>query len=222
MYHLKTTLHKGVAITALIVMSAAPSLALAVEGYSSPSPTVSKSPQTTVKEKAMEKKAEVKEKIAARLTDAKLKVCQNRERAIQKRSTQLTKLSEKMLTTFDKIATRVQTYYTNTVVPTGRTVENYDGLVTEIATQKAAAQTALTTAQAAVESFTCAGEDPKGQLTAFNEQMKAVKKALKDYRTAVRNLIVAVHSNKGKGTPTPGVSSSPKASPSASASPAAE
>lgn len=229
MYHLNnhigqtatSSLSKGLAIVSLVAMSWAPALAhdgAVAELTTTPSP--SKAPRATIKDKALEKTAEVKDKVATRLSDAKLKICQNRETAIQKRSTQLTKLAEKMIANFEKHATRVQTYYTDIVVPAGRTVDNYDGLVTEIATQKAATQTALTTAQAQAEAFNCDGDDPKGQLKTFNEQMRTVKKSLKDYRTAVRNLIVAVRGQKGEDSPKPVTSISPKPtiSPTASVS----
>lgn len=211
---------KTLALAALIMLSAGPTMAYSDQrrdpAYAtaespslieSPSPMVSKSPtadrsatdRSTINSTRPEaaKREEVKAKAVARLDAAKLKICQNREKAIQKRSTQLTRMAEKMLNVFSNHAARVQNYYTARVAPSGRTVENYDGLVTEIATQKSAAQTALATAQAAMEDFSCASEDPKGQLKGFNEQMKIVKQALKDYRTAIRNLIVAVRGNDG-------------------------
>lgn len=98
---------------------------------------------------------------------------------------------------FDAIAGRVEEYYTAKVIPSGKTVANYGSLVADIQTKKAAVQTALTTAQSHTGSFTCDGNDPKGQLTQFKDDMRAVKSALKDYRTAIKNLIVAVRSENG-------------------------
>lgn len=132
-----------------------------------------------------------------RLTEAKLKACQNRENAIQKRSTQLAKTAENMLTTFDKIAAKVEQYYTSKVVPSGKTVANYDALVADIATKKQTTQTDLDKATADAAAFSCTGNDPKGQLTQFRTNMQTVKKDLKEYRTAIKNLIVAVRSVTG-------------------------
>lgn len=132
-----------------------------------------------------------------RLNGAQLKACQARENAIKKRSDQLTKMATNMEEKFDSIAQRVKDYYTSKVLPSGKTVSNYDSLVSDIGTKKSAVQAALTKAQDDLAGFNCDGSDPKGQMMAFKEDMKAVKKALKDYRTSIKNLIVAVHSVTG-------------------------
>lgn len=125
------------------------------------------------------------------------RVCQARENVIKTRMTRLTNLAVNMETKFDSIAARVENYYTSKVVPGGKTITNYDALVANIQTQKTAVQTALTKAQDDVNSFNCTSGNPKGQLTQFREDMQAVKSALKDYRTSIKNLIVAVHSVTG-------------------------
>jgi chromosome segregation ATPase len=131
-----------------------------------------------------------------RLTEAKLKVCQAKEKSIKNRFTHLNNLTINIENKFDSIASRVEDYYTSKVVPTGKTVSNYDTLVSDIQTKKTAVQTALTTAQNNVSGFSCTG-DPKGQLTQFRKDMQSVKSALKEYRTSIKNLIVAVHSVTG-------------------------
>ena len=144
-----------------------------------------------------------------RLTEAKLRACQAREDAIKKRASYLTQLATNMESNFDKHTQRVEEYYTSKVVPSGKTVANYDSLVADIQTKKTAVQAALTTAQNDANNFSCAGNDPKAQLTQFRKDMQAVKKALKDYRTSIKNLIVAVRSVTGaterenKGSPKP-------------------
>lgn len=132
-----------------------------------------------------------------RLTEAKLKACQARENAIKKRAERLGKLATNMREKFEAIAGRVEEYYTSKVVPSGKTVANYDTLIADIQTKKGAVQTALSQAQSTAASFVCSGDDPKGQLAQFRNDMRAVKSALKDYRTAIKNLIVAVRSVTG-------------------------
>ena len=143
-----------------------------------------------------------------RLTEAKLKVCQNRENAIETRSKQLTKAAGNMLTTFDKIAERAEQYYTAKVVPSGKIVANYDALVAEIASKKQTVQTDLDKATADATAFSCTGNDPKGQLTQFRTDMQQVKKDLKEYRTAIKNLIVAIRSLTGQTESSPNPTSS--------------
>ena len=132
------------------------------------------------------------------LTDAKLKSCQARENAIQNRSTHLVDLVTNMETKFEKIAKRVQDYYTSTVIPQSKTVSNYDTLVKDIQAKREAVQvTLIKVHQDEALNFDCTVSDPKAQMTQFREDMQAVKSALKDYRTAIKNLIVAVHSVTG-------------------------
>lgn len=129
-----------------------------------------------------------------RLTDAKLKACQARENAIKTRSEHLGQLVTTMEEKFDSIAQRVKDYYTEKVVPSGKTVPNYDLLVADIASKKTAVQTVLTKAQNDVAGFSCNGADPKGQMVTFREDMQGVIQELKDYRTSIKDLIVAVRS----------------------------
>ncbi len=131
------------------------------------------------------------------LTDAKLKACQARENAIKTRSEHLSQLVTTMEEKFDAIAGRVEEYYTTKVVPSGKTVTNYDSLVADIAAKKAAVGTALTKAQNDISGFSCDGSDPKGQMTTYRSDMQGVIQELKDYRTSIKDLIVAVRSVTG-------------------------
>lgn len=139
-----------------------------------------------------------KQKVQARLTEAKLKVCQTKENNIKKQAEQLTKLVGTMQEKFDSIAKRVEDYYVSKIIPSGKTAPNYDSLVSEIQNKKQATQTTLGKAQTDANSFSCSGNDPKGQMAQFKTDMQAVKAALKDYRTAIKNLIVAVRSRESK------------------------
>lgn len=134
----------------------------------------------------------------ARLEGAKLQACQARENATKTRSKRLTRLATTMQEKFDAIAKRVEDYYTTKVVPSGKTVSNYDSLVADIQTKKNAVQTALTNAQSDLSGFSCTDNNPKAMITKFNEDMKAVKSALREYRMSVKNLIVGVHSVTGQ------------------------
>ncbi len=127
----------------------------------------------------------------------KLRACQARESAIKNRLTHLTTLTTNMETKFDAIAARVENFYTNKVVPSGKTVSNYNTLVSDIQAQKTTVQTVLTKAQTDVNSFSCISGNPKTQLTQLREDMQVVKRALKAYRTSIKNLIVAVRSVTG-------------------------
>ena len=129
-----------------------------------------------------------KEKLDAK----KLKVCQTKEKVIKNRLESLTRLVTNQQTKFDKIATRVENFYTAKVLPTGKTLANYDALAADIDAKKAAVDSNLATAKTNADSFACGADDPKGALSGFREDMQSVKSALKEYRTSIKNLIVAV------------------------------
>ncbi len=139
-----------------------------------------------------------------RLSGTALAVCQSQEQVINTRMTNLTRYAVTMLETFDKISKRVTDYYTTTVLPSGKTVEQYDDLVKTIQDTRAVSEADLKTAQSDSESFSCTGINPKGHMTLFRTDMQEVKKSLKEYRTAIKDLIVAVHSVVSPTeTPTP-------------------
>lgn len=132
-----------------------------------------------------------------RLTDEKLKVCRAKESLLLKKIQQLNKLAYNILDNFNSIAERVEEYYTTKVLPSGKTVSNYSGLIADVAAKKASVQTIMSSAQSDTADFKCTG-DPKAQLTKYRTDMQSVKRALKDYRTSIKNLIVAVHSVIGE------------------------
>lgn len=146
-----------------------------------------------------------KEARIAKLEAKKLQVCQVHEKNITKRLESLTNLVANQEEKFASIAARVENHYTTKLVPAGKTVDNYDSLVADIATKKIAVDAALTTAKTDASNFSCTADDPKGLLTTFRKDMQAVKSALKNYRKSVRNLIVGIRSEKGspEASPTP-------------------
>lgn len=140
--------------------------------------------------------------------NGKLRACQARENAIKTRISHLSLLATTMESKFDKIAQRVEDYYTNKVVPSGKTVSNFNNLVADTTTKKVAVDAAIKLAQTDVDNFTCTSTNPKANLVQFRTDMQNVKTALKSYRTSIKNLIVAVRSvtgqeNKVTKTPTP-------------------
>lgn len=135
-----------------------------------------------------------------RLEDAKLKACQHREKAINNIFARISDRGQKQLDLFTTISERTEQFYTDK----GKTLSNYDELVAEVATKKAAAQTAVDTVKSSSVSFTCDGEDPKGVAQIFKANLKIEIAALNAYKTAVKNLIVGVKSVQGTTSSTGG------------------
>lgn len=128
----------------------------------------------------------------AHLAAAQLKACQNRENAINNIMSRTNTRAQNQLALFNTIATRVEGFYTSK----GKTVSNYDQLVAAIASAKAQATTDLGAVQSS-STFSCTANDPKGMVTAFQGYLKTEITDLQSYRTAVKNLIVAVASANG-------------------------
>lgn len=147
---------------------------------------------TTSSSMAPEKKAAPKTKLA----DAKLKACQNREKAITNVMGRISDRGQKQLDLFSSIATKTKAFY----VVKGKTLGNYDALVADVTAKKDAAQTAVDTVKANRVTFKCDGTDPKGAAATFKESLKLQITALKEYKTSVKNLIVGVKSVQGKTT----------------------
>lgn len=126
------------------------------------------------------------------LTAGRLTACKNRETTIRNRMNRIDTRAQNQLTLFGTIATRVENFYTSK----GKTVSNYSQLVSAIATAKTQAETDLTTLQTN-STFSCSANDPKGMVTAFQGYLKTEITDLQNYRTAVKNLIVAVASANG-------------------------
>lgn len=157
-----------------------------------------------------EKVQEAKEENKTRLDDARKKVCENHQdkinNIIQKRSEQATK----QLAVFNKISDRVQEF----VKTKNLTVENYDTLVTAINDKEAAAQAAIE-ANSAVK-FECATANGEKPTSVPRTTIEAVRTALHDYRTAIKNLIVNVKSAAEKKESTESSSSTESTSTSSS------
>lgn len=133
---------------------------------------------------------EHKEATQTRLAENKLRVCKAREQRINNIMDRIGDRGQRHIDRIGKIAERVEAFYTKK----GKTVSNYDVLVNDVNAKKAAAQNALNEIKADNVEFKCDGSDPKGTAVNFKDDLKKEIKAIKDYKTAVKNLIVAVKS----------------------------
>jgi hypothetical protein len=131
-----------------------------------------------------------------RLADAKLKACQNREKAINNIMSRIADRGQKQLDLFTSIAERTEKFYSDK----GKTLSNYDALVANVTAKKDAAQTAVDSIKASSVTFKCDGTDPKGAAQTFKDSLKSEIEALKAYRSSIKDLIVGVKSVQGSTT----------------------
>jgi hypothetical protein len=129
-----------------------------------------------------------------RLLDAKLRVCKARAKNITGIMNGNVGRTEKQIELFSKIAERTETFYTNK----GKTVANYDELVAAVDSAKATAQADVASLKTLVgDGFDCSGSDPKGTAASVKAAIEKTRTDMKAYKTAVKNLIVAVKSAQG-------------------------
>lgn len=145
-------------------------------------------------EQATQHKAEAKERIAAKLDEIKQKVCQKRQASIKKTADKMHSRGDVQFRVFSKIAERTQQFYKDK----GRTIATYDSLVQAVNDRKADAQKAISEAAASVGSFSCTADNAATFKDEFKASLQKEIAALKAYRTAVKDLIVAVKSAQGQ------------------------
>lgn len=122
-----------------------------------------------------------------KLEDKKLEACEKRQQVITATMARVQDRAQKQLQVFDKVAERVQNFYEDK----GYHIADYGQLVEQMTATRTAAMNATST-MAQNGAFNCGGDAPKGTLDGFNTQAKAANATLKDYKTAVSNLISAV------------------------------
>lgn len=146
-----------------------------------------------------EKRAEIEKEIqsmkkdrSALLDEKRQKAC---ERVVSKVNAIRVKRSEqgtKHLEVFNKISERVQAFVTEKEL----TVENYDTLVANIDEKKAAVEAAI--AVNTETAFACDTASTESPLRLPRTTIEAVRDSLKEYRTAIKDLIVNVRSSAEK------------------------
>ena len=125
-----------------------------------------------------------------RLEENKLKICQEHEDKINNHMDAIAERGQKKIDLFSTIADRTKTFY----LSKGKVLSNYDELVAAVDAKKAAAQAAVDTVISSSVTFDCDGDDPKGTAGEFKTKVKTMNDALKEFKTAVKNLIVGVKS----------------------------
>ena len=129
----------------------------------------------------------------ARKAEAKAKQCARRQTVVNKITAHIAERGQKQLDLFTTIASRVEAFYTKS----GKTLSNYDQLVTAVGTAQTNAQQAVDTIKSTTITLKCDGTDPNGAGASFKAALKSEIQALKDLRTAVKNLTVGVKSVQG-------------------------
>lgn len=177
------------------------------ETQSSETKTASESPTTKMtpeqKTKVEVHKTELKQRIetvkTARvetLKEKRLETCEKRQSRVNAIFTKATEQNKKQLAVFQKIEERVKAFY----VAKSLTAEGYEAAAATADEKEAAAVAAVEVSSTV--SFDCASTDATKPGGAIKEAMSSRHTALKEYRTAIKNLILVVKKHHGQQTNT--------------------
>lgn len=144
----------------------------------------------TTQEDTTSKKQTIRETIKTRLEGKKLAACKKRETGINNTLARIVDRDTKRLAVFTKIADRVKAFYAEK----GYSLANYAELVAEVDAKQSAAVASIETISSTNITFACDGSDPKNIVSTFKNIRSAETIALKEYKTAIKNLIVGVKS----------------------------
>lgn len=128
------------------------------------------------------------ERRQGKLDDARKRICESRVKNVERIMNKAATQGQKHLEVFNKISNRVQEFYANR----GLAVDNYDTLIANVSAKKVAAEVAITAVKDNTTTFNCSGENPIGTADMFSGKIRAMHVALKEYRTAIKDVLVAV------------------------------
>ena len=144
--------------------------------------------RTALKERIEAKKTETREKLA----DKRLQACEKRQTKINQIFTRATEQNKKQLAVFQKIEENVKAFY----VKKNLTSEGYDAAVANADEKESSAVAAIEASTST--TFDCASTDAVKPGSAIKEAMTLRHAALKDYRTAIKDLILVVKKHNGQ------------------------
>ena len=133
-----------------------------------------------------------KTEIAAKLSEKQLEICEKKQPQVKERISRLSSQGAKQLEVFSKIADRIQAFKEMK----NYEVINYDSLVSEVDEARLTAQNAVSLAHTSGQEFNCSSDSPRGTALSFQENLRLQIDALKAYKTAIKDLLVAVKSSQ--------------------------
>ncbi|HEY0964926.1 MAG TPA: hypothetical protein VGE13_00420 [Candidatus Saccharimonadales bacterium] len=128
----------------------------------------------------------------AKLDQRRLEICEKREQRINTILTHGVERSKKHMAVFDKISERVQAFYTKKNL----SADGYDAAVATVNEKRELAVTAIETS--AATTFDCDTTDASHPGQTVREEAKTRRTALKDYRSAIKDLILVVKKGHGQ------------------------
>lgn len=192
MTHKKSILLSAVFAIAGVLTVSSPTLAQGLNGgrdaMTAEQQALVEERKTAIKTRLETMKTERQEKLDTR----RLAACEKRQEKINNIFTKATEQNKKHLAVFQKIEEKVKQFY----VDKNLSAEGYDAAVTLADEREAAAVAAIeTSVESTFDCTTADGAKPGG---AIKEAAKTRREAIKEYRTAVKDLILVVKKHHGQ------------------------
>lgn len=128
----------------------------------------------------------------------KQKACENRQDSIDNRSANFAAAAQRHLDVFNSIFAKVQAFHDNNNL----NVANYDALVATAKTKQATAQQAVDVLKGLSIKIDCTTTDPANTVATLKAAVKNARTALHDYRTSIKNVVVALQGASTSTEPT--------------------
>jgi hypothetical protein len=124
------------------------------------------------------------------LQGSELSTCKDHEQTIKNIMARIVDRGRKQQALYTNVAESTEALYAKN----GNTLSNYNALVSDVNTKKAAALVAVSALEADSQSFSCDANNPRAQITEFKNELKTTVNALTAYRASVKDLITGVKS----------------------------
>lgn len=129
-----------------------------------------------------------KERAQVKLESKKLEVCKKRQEVMKSTMTRMEDRSSKHIAWLDSVVEKVKSFYSTK----GLTVADYDTLLANVVSARAAAVSSGNQLGQYQQEFSCDGNDPKSVINDFKTQHQSQVDTVKSYKEAVKALAEAV------------------------------
>ncbi len=143
---------------------------------------------SAAKDRAQKSLSTLNDQKTQRTEDQRLKICQNREKAVNNKISAFSKAGDTQITRLETAYTKLTTYQlTNNV-----TVTNFAELTDTADAKQQAAVNAVDAMQAVATDIKCSSPDVAVNLATIKEAGLTARQALRDYRSALHDILVAL------------------------------
>ena len=147
----------------------------------------------SIRDQAKKQLAEARQKNkTTRTVAAKQKACQAREKNLNNKIANYSKLADRKLEFYDTTFAKLQAYQTNKNL----TVPEYGALVSTATAKQMAASVAVAALKDVSVEIDCSTTDPASAVATVKAAVVNARTALKEYRTAIKNVLVVLMTAK--------------------------